>query len=597
MSSNCNSLPQGPQDKASDRERFRRSYLFALPAGDDQALIVRDQACGVLVSVSDLELLNRCTRFATLEAHADTLTSGLGTPAVEAHKLVRRLEELAMRGLLDRASLVARGGGTRAHVPQTIRTVIIPTRGRPDTVARAVRSVAQAAKHASRRIDCLVIDDNDDDKDVSRLPPIDGIQVTVIGRRERQRIAEILASESRTPLEVARHAVLGNPVGWQPGAARNTALLLAAGQVFLSIDDDVLLRLAASPVLRPGARATSVHDPTEFWFFRDRAAALAVHHVDIDPFKAIECSLGRPAGALLDGDPNALWLDDITPSLAAALGGGRARVAVTSFGVVGDSGMGNVRHYLHLRGDSLRRATSDDATWAWVRTTRTMLRATESVVLSGGSHLMAMAIGLDNTRFLPAFPPSGRNQDQRFCQFLHHCSDDALVAHLPWAIYHDPPEARISSEPQPGLFGLLEPVGWVVQLQSISFGIPPEDRLRALGAALEEHGRLPLSVFEQFVRLCFLKRCSDEISGLEAQLESAPTPAFAADVRRDIAVLRARLLDDAIPLPIELSDRPANEALAAMQGYLLRLGEVLRAWPALVAAARQLPLLPMIVRQ
>jgi hypothetical protein len=135
----------------------------------------------------------------------------------------------------------------------------------------------------------------------------------------------------------------------------------------------------------------------------------------------------------------------------------------------------------------------------------------------------------------------------------------------------------------------------VVQLHGAGVAAPPEERLRMLGAALEQKGRLPASAFEEFLRLWSWKRWSGEIARLEAQLASAPTPAFAADLRRDVAALRARLLDDATPVPAELCGRSPTEALAAMRGYLVRLGELLDAWPALVAAARRLPVSPMLV--
>jgi hypothetical protein len=121
----------------------------------------------------------------------------------------------------------------------------------------------------------------DDSTDTLNLPEFDGLQVVVISRSEREALAAALASESGVPVEVVRRAVLGDSVhNWHSGAARNVALLLAAGQAFLSIDDDVVLQLAAPPRVEPGARVTSVHDPTAFWFFRDRPMALATPPVD-----------------------------------------------------------------------------------------------------------------------------------------------------------------------------------------------------------------------------------------------------------------------------------------------------------------------------
>jgi hypothetical protein len=151
--------------------------------------------------------------------------------------------------------------------------------------------------------------------------------------------------------------------------------------------------------------------------------------------------------------------------------------------------MGNISYYLHLGGDSLQRAAPDDVTWRWVRRTRAVLRTTECVVLSDGLHFMAMAIGLDHRGFLPPFPASGRGEDERFAQLLRCCCDGALIAHLPWAVFHDPPESRAGAVPPPGQIRLLEVLAWVVQRCGFRPIVSPEDRLQALGVTLEECGR------------------------------------------------------------------------------------------------------------
>jgi hypothetical protein len=590
-----NALPEAerlPVHQAFSEDQFRRRDVLALPVGDDQVLLVGDPARHELVSRADFALLHSCTRFATLEAHAEALARRPGVSPGSRALFRRQLEEFAARGLLDRASLVGRGGYACTETPVSLHTVTIPTRNRPEAIVRAVASVAQAARCSDRTIDCVVIDDSEDG-----LLPLEcqGIRALVVSRPERERLAAVLAAESGVPIEVVRRAVLGDPVhGWRPGAAYNVALLLTAGQAFLSIDDDAVLRLAASPAYEPGARATSTSDPTEFWFFRDRATALATPLVDLDPFEAVERVLGRPAAAVLADGTDAPWVDDVAPPLAHVLGSGSAQVAATSFGVLGDSGMGSVRYYLHLRGDSLRRAVPDDLTWAWVRTTRAVLRATNQVVLSGGMHFMAGAVGLDHRGFLPPFPPSGRGADGRFAQLLRLCRDEALIAHLPWAVFHDPLEQRIASMPLLRQLHLLEPLAWVTALCHFGPTVTAEDRLRAIGATLEEYGRLPLSAFEEFVRMWCWKRYSDEIMHLEAQLASPPSLAFAADLRRNITALRAQLLDNTAPRLAEFAERPVLEALAATQGYLGRFGELLGAWPSLVTTARRLPMLAMI---
>src|SRR4051794_10304307 len=115
MSANC--LTCGPLDVSLDEDRFRRSYLYAMPAGDGEMLVMRDDGSRALVTRSDLELVVGCTRFATLEEHASTLFGRRDGPTESPEILRRRLIELATRGLLDRASLVARGGAPQTETP------------------------------------------------------------------------------------------------------------------------------------------------------------------------------------------------------------------------------------------------------------------------------------------------------------------------------------------------------------------------------------------------------------------------------------------------------------------------------------------------
>src|SRR5689334_5589545 len=107
--------------------------MIALPLGKEHILIVRDAADRALVPASDLELLKSCSCFATLGAHADRLVSRFKLPSGARSALLQRLDQLAAHGLLDRASLVARGGDVpHLDVPQPIQIVTIPTRDRPE---------------------------------------------------------------------------------------------------------------------------------------------------------------------------------------------------------------------------------------------------------------------------------------------------------------------------------------------------------------------------------------------------------------------------------------------------------------------------------
>ena len=157
------------------------------------------------------------------------------------------------------------------------------------------------------------------------------------GLGERNRFAEALADESKVPLATIRFALIGDArCALSTGANRNCLLLETTGALVLSVDDDTLCRIAPLPYNDDAPRFVSDYDPTEFWFFRDRASALeSVSFVEIDVLGCHEALLGT---STLDmGDPN-------------DAGGGH--VAITLHGLIGDSGMGSPRYYLTLSGAS-----------------------------------------------------------------------------------------------------------------------------------------------------------------------------------------------------------------------------------------------------
>ena len=57
------------------------------------------------------------------------------------------------------------------------------------------------------------------------------------------------------------------------GANRNCLLLDTVGALVLSVDDDTGARLARCPERQDAVAFHTGYDPSEFWFFPDRASA------------------------------------------------------------------------------------------------------------------------------------------------------------------------------------------------------------------------------------------------------------------------------------------------------------------------------------
>ncbi|MGD2064493.1 MAG: hypothetical protein PVF51_13045 [Nitrospirota bacterium] len=597
--------PPGPRGRATE-ERYRAADLVAAPAGGGEALVYRRGAgASHCLSESAVDLLQRCTTFRTLDDHCQTLARDLHLDA-SLHAPVRNeLEQLVALGLLTSHESVwqealAAYDVTTEGAPPGIATVAVVTCDRPDAALRCVESVIEAARRHGRDPALVVSDDSRDPASAARLrDAIDRLAtdypaVTHTGRAEREGLATALAAELGDDREVRgalRFALFGSPDEITPGANRNALLLHHAGRPFLSLDDDTVCRVAAAPGSEDGLAVSSLPDPSQFWFYPDRGAALTAHEwQEVDPVALHEDYLGRTAAACVAdlGGPERLDLDQADATLLRRLGTG-GRVAVTATGLAGDSGMGSAAYFLTLRGASRERLLADYATF---RDTRAVVRAVTRPTLSTGAFLMTPCVGLDATRLLPPFLPVGRNEDGAFAHLLRIVAPDALIAHSPWAIYHDPPESRAFS-PE----ALHTPLTTLSPAQAITLALTasplgpdgdPATRLERAARALQDVAALADADFVELLYLQRLAQIGRHIAHLDESLrlyDGDPAP-WADDLTAAIEAARDSLHRPADLLPAALGD-PA-ERLGAARDLLRRFGLLLAAWPTLFAAARRL---------
>jgi hypothetical protein len=384
-----------------------------------------------------------------------------------------------------------------------------------------------------------------------------GVAVSWAGPQERGRFAAALARRAGVAEEVTAFALL-NPEGCPitTGACRNALLLHTAGDLLVQVDDDTQCRLVAAPGRREGVHFTSRFDPTEFWFLPEEG----VESEEVD-FLGLHESL---------------------------LAGGS--VAVTAAGVLGDSGMGSSLYLLGLDGPSRQRLLRSEGDYRLALRCHQVLRAVTRTTLSDGTLCMALNLGLDNRRLLPPFLSVQRNQDGVFGALVRACLPGSSFGFLPWAVLHRSPARRDFSEGDLVDDARRVRCGQVVRALVAAAACPgpsPADNLRALGRTLAEWGALPRPAFEERVRL----HVGEQRARLAARLEGLlkrhdGQPGFwAEDVRR---VLEA-VPDERFAVPLDLEEALGYEAARERMPRLLRrLGELLRAWPDLVEAAREL---------
>ena len=406
-----------------------------------------------------------------------------------------------------------------------------------------------------------------------------GAHIRYAGGPERRRFAEALACESSVPLEIIGFALFGDDrCALSTGANRNSLLLDTVDTLALSVDDDTLCRVAVVPDAEATVAFFSGYDPTEFWFFDDRASAIeSIPFADVDVLGCHEQLLGNAVAD--DGDPAA-----------------RSRVAITLQGLVGDSGMASPRYYLGLAGASRDRLVASPGAYRSALRSREILRAVRRPTISSGPFFMSGFFGFDNRLLLPPFFPVQRNSDGIFGLVLRTCLKDGHVAFLPSALLHAPPTER-TLEPDEiwrdaGSVRMADVV--IACLLAHDTGGAPgtyATRFVQLGAHLRSLGSLKLVDFEAHVRSLQQYRTVAFITALQSALQShAALPDFwAEDVTRMIEVMSKATNAEDYVVPRDLRHgRDIEDARRLSQELVARFGELLEAWPTIVSAARRL---------
>ncbi len=564
---------------ARPTDLFRASDAIVSPAGDGKAVAVsRDGQGPTLIIESDARLLPRCGRFRTLQDHAqgDAL-------ALEALTRLRAL------GLLEAWGDVATGGPLQEASRRRIDRVAFVTRDRPESIARAVASLrARLAAHG-RDAAIMVFDDSD------HPTPIPG--TTTFGRQQALSLANRLAAHAGVDAAIVRWAMAPDHGAWASGANYNRALLANAGHDWCSFDDDVAFELYRTPRPQRGTGFAGMGEGPRLWPYRSRADAFASHtDTGGDPIAAHESVLGRSiASVVRDNGPFTQVANDLPSPVFRAVAQGRARVALSSLGSLGDSGMSSSHWYVQQPPDTLLRFAPDDATWTWARSTRALLRTPDRLTLSSGYTFMAMAWAVDRDAFFPPFLPEHRASDAVFARLLRYADDGALIAHHPVAIRHDPLEER-SYPPEDVWRVLMRPsivewLFWVVDVRGLGGPGDATSRLAGLGATMLEFAHLPREALIEFLRVRWFRRCAERAASLDAMRTHPPTfegkrpsAAWADDVERCVTVLQQAIRNGDLPHPHEVPE--GRDAVAALQDNLLRFGTLLAVWGRVVAAAR-----------
>lgn len=579
--------------------RYRAFVAPPFPTGADgqPAAVCPVTGRSALVDPDDLALLSACRTFAPLAVHAQRGAAALGLSHDPDGRVLRRLGELAAAGLLisDRQAEELLGvAGYQRPVP--VGVVGIPTRGRPDMLARCAADLARSARDAYRAVELVVADGSTDPDQqaanrrvLSRLRADFPGPVLYAGPAEREHYVRALGDAGADPA-AARFALLPDPAyRFAAGANRNLLALHAAGRGLLQLDDDTLSRAAPVPTPVAGVALTSHTDPTEFWFPPEPPDP-AAGEASADLAGLHEALLGRGPGAGGFGGP--LDLDGADPTFFLRLRPAGGRVRVTTAGVVGDSGMGSPLYYLLFGAPSRDRLLASEAGYRAAVGGGPVLRAVTRPTVTTGSVCMGLNLGLDLRDPLPPFPPVLRNEDGVFGAVVGSCFHAALMGHLPAAVWHLPPTPRgRPGNIDWGVDGVRSEYLLIALVRACAPPAPTADErrnLRILGEGLAGLGALPKPEFRAVLRDLAWDWAAATAARLTAALEryEGEPEWWAADVARLADRARDAAVAEHAGVPIDLlrEDGP-DEAVGKLQRVVAGYGHLLTHWHGLVAAA------------
>jgi hypothetical protein len=254
--------------------------------------------------------------------------------------------------------------------------------------------------------------------------------------------------------------------------------------------------------------------------------------------------------------------------------------------------MASPRYFLTLTGESRDRLVASEQAYRSALESREVLRTVREPTITPGPFCMTTFLGLDNRDLLPPFFPVQRNSDGIFGLTLSKCVDSSRVAFLPWILLHlpEPPRAFAPDEMWADAANVRMAdivIASIMDHQNLTGDATVAD----LGEHLRWLGSLNYPEFEARIRAQQQIRNFTFLMALHAQLHTyGPSPTYwADDVGRMIELIsRASSAEDHL-VPRDLRHgRDTGAARLLSQELVAKYGEVLVAWPAMVAAAKRI---------
>jgi hypothetical protein len=439
-----------PSLGVTPRPETRENWLLAprsmVPISERQCLVRSRVTPALAVLTSEIYgLLAYCEGCKPIAEHADAIVAAIPGLAGQRAAVLHALEAMCASGLFLRDdALLDRLAGPSEAEPAPLWGVVIRTCDRPDLLQRLVRSLADNERNYGNRYRYHVLDDSRDEAHRLRNRQFASTQ-TALSLDYHDLAGDL-------PLRAALDAAfphLRTEITWLLGSnpdasvatygrPLNFALLLAAGERFVTVDDDVVLDARSAPRFKDGLEVSADRDDWDF-FSSDAQIDSASEPAGIDPIAAHAQWLGRNVASIVATQlpmPNdwarGLASDDLLRVTADST------ILFTQNGVYGDPGSSLYPlHLFELDGEANARFTRDAEQYARNLRTRHNWRGRSRLRIAPHRLLTLTTLsGFDNRALLPPTIPSLRNEDLLIGRVAQLAHPHAVMLDFPWALLH-----------------------------------------------------------------------------------------------------------------------------------------------------------------
>ncbi len=401
-----------------------------------------------------VQILSLCNGLRSIDQHIKHIINASGLSPQQTPAIREALEHLVDQGFLIHETELMSTLGTppeAAAKPSPLTHCFIRTADRPSDLAQLLASLQSKAPRQALSV--WVLDDSrEKDSQTQNQEAFDRFNehwsgpCHYLNREARAALIDHIAEGSGADPKALHWLIEGDPKNPSPtyGASLNTALLLAAGQRFLMLDDDatldpfVLEEAHFGVQLRPKRELkTQFVDPDQpetNQFPKSTANPLASHDQWLGQSLAdIIQSAGETKGDLL-ARTDAHMLHQIK---------GRPRVRLTSNGTLGDPGTSSMTWLFSQPAKELHAVCHQDPAWAERLFNRRFARGSLGVQVTTDFSLMTTTLtGIDNREMLLPTSAQGRNEDLFFAVLMRFVYPDSLTVNLPLMLPHRPTDPR-----------------------------------------------------------------------------------------------------------------------------------------------------------